>query len=1001
MAEKKRRARANTPITGDGAAESTSTARTTADVAQRQELGPLRQLGLVWRMTMGRAFILLASALGFAVLLGGLVVARQGLPNARMGGGIVAALGLLLPFGARLLVRRFVAQPERVLRRLARPFDAEAADRALRALPLLAMADGTSQELASLHLARVLQKLPLPAVESQSRRRSRFVRWMAAVTTILVCLGIASEPFAVLESIDVLFARKGEGAFAIDWLEGVSLKSRPPDYLHENEKEVTPFAEDSLPNGSLLTVRGTPLHKGRKLLLSNGKSEVPFVDDGQGGVVARWPLNESAALRVVVRFGGVFIPDSRTLKITDIPDAAPIVKLEGAPRTMRLAAEDASEIPIRYTATDDHGLREVQLVLRAGVREDRRVLSRLDGATMVDRGGHNIRPSDSFFKKSHVPIEVRVEAKDNDPLTGPKWGASEAITVIPPDVGEPEAMRLDALRRLRDAFVDSLAVRIETPVPTPSEAAARKTRVVEEQRRAEDDSARVEQTLAATYAGARVPARLGAMLRGQMKKLKEALDAYAGASASKDSSDKLTKATERVVLVIDGMIRGLGFRGSRDTALELADTADDLVLGYSQRLRGEVPRGTARTQAATVVLHGGAKSLFRMGSLGRDLGEIVENDLSRVARAETAGDLTHAELAARDLAARLREPDPSFGAKGSSRGGGESGGSTGGESESDSQDGESSAEQAFNEAARNLDELARDHAGEISKVEQAMGGDGTDDDVKSIAEEAKKHAQAIRDAAGKLPSVGAGSDSWTSKGSAAKELSEQMARSLEQGNPSDAVQSGKSAMNALEEARRVAQRERSGLFGGENEAEKRLEAARKGLEPEIKWAEEKLAELRKRAASRAQNQLGTAGDEEEKLAERAGKLGEQGRDKGGLPGAALESLNRAEKSARDAARALKRGEGDKALEAQRDAQRALEMAKEALGSESEGEKSGERGEGRGELGNQGDLANHADIPKADSHKGPEEFRRRVMKGLGTPGGRQENAVKRYAEGLLR
>ena len=45
---------------------------------------------------------------------------------------------------------------------------------------------------------------------------------------------------------------------------------------------------------------------------------------------------------------------------------------------------------------------------------------------------------------------------------------------------------------------------------------------------------------------------------------------------------------------------------------------------------------------------------------------------------------------------------------------------------------------------------------------------------------------------------------------------------------------------------------------------------------------------------------------------------------------------------------------------------------------------------------------HTDIPKADAHKGPEEFRKRVIKGLGQPsGGRFKDAVKRYAEGLLR
>ena len=43
-----------------------------------------------------------------------------------------------------------------------------------------------------------------------------------------------------------------------------------------------------------------------------------------------------------------------------------------------------------------------------------------------------------------------------------------------------------------------------------------------------------------------------------------------------------------------------------------------------------------------------------------------------------------------------------------------------------------------------------------------------------------------------------------------------------------------------------------------------------------------------------------------------------------------------------------------------------------------------------------------EIPNADAHKGPEDFRRRVTQGLSQPAsGRLKDAVRRYAEGLLR
>ena len=64
---------------------------------------------------------------------------------------------------------------------------------------------------------------------------------------------------------------------------------------------MTPYDDVALPRGTLLTVRGSPLHEGRRLLLTDGTAEVPFVDDGSGHVVARWPLADSVKLTVVAR----------------------------------------------------------------------------------------------------------------------------------------------------------------------------------------------------------------------------------------------------------------------------------------------------------------------------------------------------------------------------------------------------------------------------------------------------------------------------------------------------------------------------------------------------------------------------------------------------------------------------------------------------------------------------------------------------------------------------
>jgi hypothetical protein len=809
----------------------------------------------------------------------------------------------------------------------------------------------------------------------------------------------AINAWRVVEGVDVMAAWRGVAPIDVVWFEDLEVTARPPDYLHEEERRVGAYGAVALPRGTLLTVKGTLVHPGRQVALTDGVSEVPFVDDGAGEVIARWPLGDSVNLGVSARFGEVAIHEPEKTRVTSIADEAPKVTLEGAPRRVTLAtAADDGTIPVRYEAEDDHGLREVHLVLRSGTREERRVLAHLDGEIRQDRGGYLLRESDPFFKKSHAPIEVTVEAKDNDPITGPKWGASAAIVVIMPDIAEPEAQRLGALRKLRDAWVDTLASRMSHDVP--KDAADRRAFLTDEEKSETQGEAFLDATLTGTYEGIHVPARLQAMLHGQARKVREALDKEKRAPTAATHA-ALVAATERIVLVVDAVVQGLGQKDTRAACQKLADVADDLAQGASQMQKPtDRERGVLRADASTHVLEGGARSIEQLGALGRDLGEIVTSDLSRVARARGGDDFLHAEIAARDLASRLRQQDPSFG--GSGHGGGRAGGESGGGRGTPSEDGDADeVEQAFNMAAQEVDRLAADHATELGKVEQALNAATDDADVKELAEESKKHAEAVRNAARGLPSTSLGSDSWTSKASAARENAEAMARAFEQGAPADAVTSGRSALDAIDEAKRAADRERwTGLFpmaGADSEHElsdKSLNDARQKLEPEVKWAEDQLARLRKKAAERKSGELGDDAEEERKLAERAGELGRQGRDREALPEAALGSLEEAERVAREAADALKHGEVDKGLERQREAQRQLEMAKEALG--------GESSEGDSDNGD-GDVTSHVDIP-TDNGKGKsaEQFRRRVIRGLSQPAsGRQKDAVRRYAEGLLR
>ena len=835
----------------------------------------LAHLIVLWRELLRRPRRRAWLAAFVMVFVASMLVARVGTARTRIASGALLAGAVALSGALMVRERRRWHDPRLVIQELAGRADPERAGRALRALSLLDE-DGepkdasTSPILARLHVARQLAALPQDRIEEEAGRAARRVNLIAAVVGAGALVVGGTHAFSVLEGADVLCARAGVAPLGLPYVADLSLMARPPDYLHLEETRRAVYGHISVPRGTLLTFRGDPVHPGRRLVITDGKNEVPFVDDGGGKIVARWPMAESTTLRIVARFGDVVVQEPDATEVTSIADEPPAVALEGAPRTIELASpEGAIDIPIRYDVTDDHGLREVHLVLRSGMREERRVLAKLDGETRSDRGGAALRPNDAFVRRSHAPVDVHVEAEDNDPITGPKWGVSSSITLLPPDVGEAEARRLDALRQLRDAYVDGLAWRMSHPVPAVS---AVRAFLDEEEATAKALSERVDQTLTTAY-GVKLAPRLAAFVRGQQRKVDEAMAAEKR-GPTKASHASLIKTTETMVLVIDGAVRGLAQRDAKAAGKSLAESAEDLARGFEQRQIAANTSTTAGIQAALHVLRGGEKQLPRLGPLGRDLGGAITAALGRVDRAVGQGDNAHAALAARDLAARLQTSDPSFDSKGGTGRAGSGGEGGGSGAAMDREQGPSEAERAFDEAVQDLDQLSDDHASEVGKVDQALSHGLGDDEMKALRDASKPHADAVRKAVSELPSVGGGSDTWTSKGASARELAEQMARSLEQGNPSDAAQSGRLALRTLDEAKQMAVHERFRSWDDRvnDDAEKKLDEAKKKLEPEVKWSEQQLDAARKRAAERAAGDLQKSGEAEGRLADRAKQL---------------------------------------------------------------------------------------------------------------------------------
>lgn len=928
-------------------------------------------------------------ALVFAVFFAMAHLARLGTPAARIAAISalgVTSIGILV---RSLWLRRRRADPRRVVEDTVVPMDPALGEATLRALTLV---DRTkideragSPALAALHLDRLLGRASPERLRDRASRAA--VRWATAglAFSAISVLVVIVEPFRIIEGLDVLAAQDDDAPLPLAWVDEVVMGATPPDYLRKAGSDVHAFRPTAQPRGTTLTVRGRPLRAGRRVVLTDGNVDVPFVDDGAGGLIARWTVLDSTTLYVAATFGNVRIRQLDEQVVTSIPDETPRVTVDGAPRTVRLL--DEPSIPIHYEATDDHGLREVDLVLRAGTREERRVLSHPAADVLVDRGGYEIQARDPFFKKTYTPIEITVEARDNDLVSGPKWGKSAAIVVIPPQVGEPEARRYAALLAARDAVTDLVAYRVTDRAPTPNQAKPHVAREAEEQAKA---ITAVQDALAGTYGGLRVRGVFVSLARGQVRRLQKALAAEK-ASPVAAKHQKLVDETEAALLALDAGIRMLGDRDTRTVAKRLADVADEAAAAFATS-SADPQAAAARADAAITVLDGGGKQMLKLGDLGLDLGEIVQSDLRRIARAREAKDLVHAELAARDLAARLRRPNPSFmGGGGKSHGG--RGGVESGGAPSGAEAGEpSEADQEAAETERELEELAREHARQIGDVEESLEKAVSNEELERLKQEAKEHADAIREAVKKLPAQKGASGSAESAANAAREEAEAMAGALEGGRPRDAVESGKRAVEKAAEAQRLGEQ---GFFPDDRYG-REAGMAKPTLDRELAWAEDALEKLRRAASERAKGDLQKHGKGESKLAEKARELGKKGEDgDGSMPQEMLDRLEDAERAMREAEKALREGDGEKGLKLQWDAQRFLEMARGER--EDGGDRSGQHDRDDGK-----DPKGKTEIPNKDAHKGPEAFRKRVLEGLGKSSDpRMREAVKRYAEGLLK
>lgn len=899
-------------------------------------------------------------SLSFALLGAGIgaEVARAGTVPYRLAaaGLIVAPLAVL--FWLTIRARRQRRAPELMAARAVSSVDESQAKQLTRALGLARQIrerpSGESQELADVHLSRVLGGVSLEAVEKSGQRRGRRLSLLAGGLLVAVVFLLMGRGFSMVEGLDILLARGGLAPWTIPYLEEVDVQADPPSYLPD-QRHGFPIdaAESLLPAGSEVEYRMVPRVSGRSFVLTDGVREEPFVSDGQGSMVARMQMTDPATLRVAAKFGPVRIFHSEDLTVATLEDHPPSVVLNGAPKEIPL--DDMQRLELEFLAQDDYGLTSVELVLRSGRREERKELVQLDGQERVYRGGYALTSQHPFLEGAFLPVAVTIEARDNNSVGEVGRGKSEILTLLPRPLGSLLGERHVALRKFREKLVAFLSSEMAAARLSPRAAREKEEEALSE---LESALAQLEKSLSAD----------GEVPRGSLQFLEAQLDALRSAEGKRKA--------ESTLLAADVLMSELSRHDAKTVAEDLAAAVEEIAA----RMRGQ---DVSREELGILLeaAFEGAALLGEIGELGLDLGSVARADLERVRQLVEQVSYSRARAAALHLAARLRRGTPSFGAKGA---GVEAG--TRSPGRGDAPASPSTAPSEYDQLAREADELAQEHAQELSALERLLEEAG-----RAAASDAARDPQVdevtdrLRSALQRLPGMARFPGTADAEAARGRNLGEAMADALESGRARDAIEQGRAALESLRRSEELLPRT-GGFVDGES-----LRAAQKAVTEALSAAREaqeqgrKTPEMRQRLEERAAR--------ERELARRAEELSERSsKGEAPLPDKSVRGLRRAASLMKESAQAMQRGDADTARELSGDAQRQLERAQPESREGHQKDTGPQPGEGRSPQTGRADVPDEATDPARD-------FRERVERGLGRRAGRLGPAVRRYAEEL--
>jgi len=313
------------------------------------------------------------------------------------------------------------------------------------------------------------------------------------------------------------------------------------------------------------------------------------------------------------------------------PDHAPTVEVEAT--SDRIEIEYNKRLPLSWSARDDFGLDKIvavvdgkEMLIRDPLEADRK----LEGAFRKTPQELGLQPGQE--------VELRIQAWDNDEVSGSKSGDSRAIRikVLGPKASSRRMMRL--WRELRDALLDMLAEHVTDPDPPASTQSDLLAWAGEAAARLDPVDALVDQ-----YWDAFQSDTVEALIVDEVRRVSGSLLRFAQSisdarqnepirpadlASLAELREELIERTEQAILMLDQMVRYQALAKLNQLAQSMAEQGDALESRNAQGARiGEVLGRLDTLEHQAELLRAAAEDFN-----GGDLSEFIERSLDDAER---------------------------------------------------------------------------------------------------------------------------------------------------------------------------------------------------------------------------------------------------------------------------------------------------------------------------------------------------------------------------------